>query len=256
MTDVSKTRQVAIHPITSAVREIVRIFDKLGFSVADGPEIETDYYNFEALNFPKDHPARDMQDTFWLPDGRVLRTQTSDVQIHFMEEHEPPIRIIAPGKVYRSEATDMKHEAQFYQFEGLVIDEKGKINLGHLKGIVEHFFKEFFGDNTEVRMRPGFFPFVEPALEFDVRLVGEGVPEKLQGKWIEVMGSGMVHRNVLSNAGLDPEKYQGFAFGTGIERLAMMRWMIDDIRNFHHGDMRFVHKFIAELEEADKIKDK
>jgi len=248
-----QNKSQAIHPITSAIREIVSIFEALGFSVASGPELETDYYNFEALNFPPDHPARDMQDTFWLPDGRVLRTQTSDIQIHFMEEHEPPIRIIAPGKVYRSEATDMKHEAQFHQFEGLVIDEKGKINLGHLKWTVEHFFKAFFGDTAEVRMRPGFFPFVEPALEFDVRVTGDSIPEKLRGKWIEIMGSGMVHPNVLRNAGIDPDKYQGYAFGTGIERLAMMRWMIDDIRLFHHGDLRFVNQFIAQLEEEGKI---
>jgi phenylalanyl-tRNA synthetase alpha chain len=251
-----QNKEQAIHPMTSAIREIVSIFDKLGFSVADGPEIETDYYNFEALNFPKDHPARDMQDTFWLPDGRVLRTQTSDIQIHFMEEHKPPIRVIAPGKVYRSEATDMKHEAQFYQFEGLAIDEKGKINLGHLQWTIRHFFDEFFGDGAEVRMRPSYFPFVEPAIEFDMRLTGEHIPKRLRGKWIEVLPGGMVHPNVLRNAGIDPEKYGGFAFAGGIERLAMMRWIIDDIRLFHHGDLRFVNQFIAGLEESGAIKDK
>ena len=233
-----------IHPITGAIREIVNIFSEMGFSVADGPELEDEWHNFDALNVPKNHPARDMQDTFWLSDGRVMRTHTSPVQIRWMEKNEPPIRIIAPGKVYRNEATDMTHEAQFYQFEGLVIDTD--ITLAHLKGVLETFFSKFFGGSVDVRFRPGYFPFVEPGVEVDMRLAGENVPKKLQGKWIEIMGAGMVHPNVLNAVGVNPNKYQGFAFGAGIERLAMLKWGIDDVRIFHTGDLRFVQQFKAE----------
>lgn len=233
----------AIHPLTSAIREIRAIFTEMGFSVADGPELEDAWHNFEALNVPKDHPARDMQDTFWLPDGRVMRTHTSPVQIRWMESHEPPIRAIVPGKVYRNEATDMTHEAQFYQIEGLVVDEN--TNLAHMKGALEVFFEKFFGGSVEVRLRPSFFPFTEPSVEVDMRLVGDGAPEKLRDKWIEIMGAGMVNPKVLNAAGIDSKRYQGFAFGGGIERLCMLKWGIDDARIFHTGDLRLVSQFRA-----------
>lgn len=227
--------------MTGAINEIRDIFAVMGFGVVDGPELEDEWHNFSALNVPQDHPARDMQDTFWLPDGRVMRTQTSNMQIRWMETHEPPIRIIVPGKVYRNEATDMTHEAQFYQLEGLVIDTN--ISLANLKGTLAEFFKHFFKGNVEVRFRPSFFPFVEPGVEVDMRLTGESVPEKLRGKWIEIMGAGMVHPNVLKNSGVDPKKYQGFAFGAGLERLCMLKWGIDDVRYFHNADIRFVSQF-------------
>jgi phenylalanyl-tRNA synthetase alpha chain len=236
--------QQSIHPITSAIREIVSIFNDMEFSVADGPEIEESWYNFDALNVPKDHPSRDMQDTFWLPDGRVMRTHTSPVQIRWMEEHEPPIRIIVPGKVYRNEATDMTHEAQFYQVEGLAVGPD--VTLAHLKGVLQEFFSKFFGGSVEIRFRPSFFPFTEPSVEVDMRVTGDSAPTKLRDKWIEIMGAGMVHPNVLSNAGIDPKRNQGFAFGGGIERLAMLKWGIDDVRLFHMGDLRFVSQFTTE----------
>lgn len=230
-----------IHPITATIREIGEIFGEMGFSIAEGPELEDAWHNFDALNVPKDHPARDMQDTFWLPDGMVMRTHTSPVQVRWMESHQPPIRIIVPGKVYRNEATDMTHEAQFYQVEGLVVDET--INLAHLKGTLAEFFGKFFGGSVEVRLRPSFFPFTEPSVEVDMRLTGEDVTEKLKNKWIEVMGAGMVNPKVLNAAGIDSRKYQGFAFGGGVERLAMLKWGIDDVRLFHNGDLRLVTQF-------------
>jgi len=240
-----------IHPITGAIREIVSIFSEMGFMVADGPELEDEWHNFDALNVPKNHPARDMQDTFWLPDapdtetgGRVMRTHTSPVQIRWMKTHTAPIRIIVPGKVYRNEATDMTHEAQFYQIEGLAIDET--VSLAQLKGTLGHFFSKFFGGDVEIRFRPSYFPFVEPGVEVDMRISGDGVSEKLRNKWIEIMGAGMVHPNVLNGVGINPKKYQGFAFGVGLERLAMLKWGIDDVRAFHTGDLRFIQQFRAE----------
>lgn len=238
-------RRKAVHPLTSAVRDIVTIFGKMGFSVASGPEREDEWHNFDALNVPKDHPARDMQDTFWLPDGKVMRTHTSSVQIRWMENNKPPIRIIAPGKVYRNEATDMTHEAQFYQIEALAVDTD--ITMADLKGTLQQFFKEFFGGNdVEVRFRPSFFPFTEPSVEVDMRLNGDAVPEKLRGKWIEAGGAGMVHPKVLMNAGINPNTYRGFAFGFGIERMCMLKWGIDDVRAFHNGDLRLVSQFVTE----------
>lgn len=241
MYDILLPMEQYIHPLTGAMREIVSIFDAMGFSVADGPERETDWYNFTALNFPKDHPARDMQDTLWVKDGSVMRTHTSPVQIRYMETHAPPIRIIVPGKVYRNEPTDMTHEAQFYQFEGLAVGPD--ITLAHLKGTLAQFFSAFFGGSVEVRLRPSFFPFTEPSVEVDMRLTGADAPAKLKDKWIEVMGAGMVHPKVLSNAGIDPKRNQGFAFGGGIERLCMLKWGIDDVRLFHTGDLRLVQQF-------------
>jgi phenylalanyl-tRNA synthetase alpha chain len=238
-----------IHPISSLVREASQIFGRMGFTLAEGPLLESEWYNFDSLNVPKDHPARDMQDTYFIKDkpGYVLRTQTSNVQVRYMEEqtkkgNPPPYRIIVPGAVFRNEATDMTHEAEFVQLEGLAVGEN--VSLAHLKGTLEHFYRDVFkGTEVEVRFRPSFFPFVEPAVEVDARLVGEGAPEKLRGKWIEMMGAGMVHPNVLKNAGVDPDRYQGFAFGMGLERLAMLRWGIDDIRLFRSADLRFVNQF-------------
>ncbi|MBU2104004.1 phenylalanine--tRNA ligase subunit alpha [Patescibacteria group bacterium] len=233
-----------LHPISVAIRDIASIFGRMGFSVAYGPELEEEHYNFNVLNIPADHPARDMQDTFWTKEDprRVPRTQTSPVQVRYIEQKiaegtEPPYRIIVPGKVFRNEATDATHEAQFYQNEGLVVG-KG-ITLAHLKGTLEQFFKEYLSEGAQVRFRPSFFPFTEPSVEVDVWFEAPGK----EGRWLEVMGAGMVHPSVLENAGLDPKEYQGFAFGGGIERLIMVKYGVDDIRGFHGGDIRFVYGF-------------
>lgn len=232
-----------LHPISLMIREINAIFGELGFVFAEGPEMEYVKYNFDMLNVPKDHPARDMQDTFYVEgkDDMLMRTQTSPVQVRYMESHQPPIRIIVPGKVFRNEATDATHEAQFYQLEGLMVDRN--VSVGHLKGVLEYFFKRFFGGEVEVRLRPSFFPFVEPGLEVDMRLTGADAPAKLKDRWIEIMGAGMVHPNVIRNAGIDPETYQGFAFGMGIDRLAVMKYGIPDIRLLYNGDLRVVNQF-------------
>lgn len=232
------------HPLTQMIAEINSIFAEIGFVFAEGPEAETEHYNFDQLNFPHDHPARDMQDTFFLCEAdttepMVLRTHTSPVQSRYMESHEPPIRVIVPGKVFRNEATDATHEAQFHQLEGLYVD-KG-VHMGHLKGTLEYFFSKFFSGETEVRFRPSFFPFVEPGVEVDMML--KGSDSKLANKWIEIMGAGMVHPNVLEAAGIDHKTYSGFAFGMGIDRLAVMKYSIDDIRNLYNGDLRFVNQF-------------
>ncbi len=238
-----------VHPITQLIAESTRIFAGMGFSVAEGPLLEDEWHNFDALNVPKDHPARDMQDTFFIKDeeGKVLRTHTSSVQIRFMEDQmkkgvQPPYRIIVPGKVFRNEATDMTHEAEFFQIEALAVGED--ISMAHLKGTLARFFKELFGGAAvEIRFRPSFFPFTEPSVEVDMRLVGEHVPEKLRDKWIEMGGAGMVHPNVLKNCGVDADKYRGFAFGFGLDRLAMLKWSIDDVRLMHSADLRFINQF-------------
>jgi phenylalanyl-tRNA synthetase alpha chain len=245
-----------IHPLSRIIRDINSVFAELGFVFADGPEMESTKYNFDMLNVPKDHPSRDMQDTFYVDRGDlldeeiVMRTHTSPVQVHYMERFmkergegttDFPIRVIVPGKVFRNEATDATHEAQFYQLEGLMVD-KG-VSVGHLKGTLEYFFAKMFGGNVEVRLRPSFFPFVEPGLEVDMRLTGDSAPPKLKDRWIEIMGAGMVHPNVLRGAGIDPDIYQGFAFGMGIDRLAVMRYGVDDVRLFYNGDLRVVSQF-------------
>ena len=232
-----------VHPLTSAIREIVDIFQKLDFTVATGPELETEHYNFDALNVAKNHPARDMQDTFWVDKEHVLRTHDTSVTARMLEKHEPPMRFISCGKAYRNEATDMTHEAQFFQVDAFAVGED--ITLAHLKGTLEHFFSEFLGGDVEVRFRPGFFPFVEPGVEVDMRLTGDSVPERLKGKWVEILGAGMLHPNVLTAGGIDTKKYRGWAFGGGIERLCMLKWGIDDVRIFHTGDLRFVQQFVA-----------
>lgn len=233
-----------LHPLTITTREIAAIFGRLGFSVASGPELEDDWHNFTALGVPEDHPARDMQDTFWIKGepGKVMRTHTSPTQIRYMEEQMkkgilPPYRIIVPGKAFRNEATDATHEAQFFQNEGLAVGKD--ITLAHLKGTLDAFFKEFLDENAQVRFRPSYFPFTEPSVEVDVWYEAEGK----EGRWLEVMGAGMVHPNVLKNAGVDADLYQGFAFGVGIERLAMIKYGIPDVRLFHNGDVRFVYGF-------------
>lgn len=234
------------HPLTQMVSEINSIFAEIGFVFAEGPEAETEVYNFDRLNVPKDHPARDMQDTFWfrnedVTEPMVLRTHTSPVQARYMESHKDnmPIRVIVPGKVFRNEATDATHEAQFMQLEGLYVD-KG-VHMGHLKGTIEYFFSKFFDGETEVRFRPSYFPFVEPGVEVDMML--KGSDSKLANKWIEVMGAGMVHPEVLRDSGVDPEVYSGFAFGMGIDRLAVMKYGINDVRDLYTGDLRFVNQF-------------
>ncbi len=232
-----------LHPLSQIIRDMVRIFGDMGFSFEEGPELESEYYNFDTLNVPKDHPSRDMQDTFFIKDrpGYVLRTHTSPVQIHSMEEYGAPLRVIVPGKVFRNEATDATHEAQFYQLEGLMVD-KG-VSMAHLKGTLQKFFEEFFKGSVEVRFRPSFFPFVEPGVEVDMRLTAPDAPDKLRGRWIEIMGAGMVHPNVLRAGKIDPNVYSGFAFGMGIDRLAMLYFGVDDVRHFYSGDLRFVNQF-------------
>lgn len=227
-----------IHPISNAIAEINAIFHDMGFTFAEGPLIEDEWYNFDALNVPRDHPARDMQDTFFVKGEKekVLRTHTSPVQVRYMEANEPPLRVIVPGRVFRNEATDATHEAQFYQLEGLAIDTD--ITLGHLKGTLEEFFSRYFGRDIKTRFRPGYFPFVEPGVEVDILYTstrGE--------KWLELLGAGMVHPNVLKAAKIDPDKYQGFAFGVGVERLLAVKYEIEDVRLFHQGDLRFVNQF-------------
>lgn len=231
-----------LHPLTLVQNKAIDIFSSMGFEVAEGPEVETEYYNFDALNIPKNHPARDMWDTFWLkPENsksearnpKLLRTHTSPVQIRYMEKHQPPFRIIAPGRTFRYEATDATHEAQFYQLEGLMIGKN--ITLANLKAVMEVFFQKFFDDkNIEVRLRPSYFPFVEPGVEVDM---------KFKGKWMEIAGAGMVHPKVLENMKIDSREWQGFAFGMGIDRLAMIKYKIDDIRLFYGSDLRFIKQF-------------
>jgi len=286
------------HPISILIDDIARIFTDMGFDIEDGPELETEYYNFDALNVPKDHPSRDMQDTFWIKpsptdtERRLLRTHTSPVQIRYMETKmkagiEPPYAIVVPGKVFRNEATDATHEAQFFQVEGLLVGKD--VTLGMLKGVLGKFFSELFGGETAVRFRTSFFPFVEPGVEVDMQcfrcrgeahfdIMPEGkLRERVKAKiekdikktnrdlciettlgqgtiytpcsvcrgsgWIEIMGAGMVHPKVLEAAGVDPKKHKGFAFGGGIDRIAMLKWGIDDVRLLYNGDLRVVNQF-------------
>ena len=232
-----------IHPIIQVRREICAIFASFGFSVVEGPEIELDYYNFEALNIPQDHPARDMQDTFYIEENIVLRTHTSPVQIRIMEKMKPPVRILSPGRVYRPDS-DISHTPMFHQIEGLLVD-KG-VSFGDLKGILTAFLKKVFGDKTTLRFRPSFFPFTEPSAEVDIRCVmcsGRGCRVCKQSGWLEILGSGMVDPAVFQNVGYDPEVYTGFAFGLGLERIAMLKYGISDIRLFFENDIRFLRQF-------------
>lgn len=227
-----------MHPLTQVQLEIARIFAKMGFEVADSPEIETEFNNFDALRVAKDHPSRDMQDTFWLHEydaegNRLLpRTHTSGIQIRFPKKFAPPFKLISPGKVFRNEATDATHEAEFFQVEGMMVAKK--VSMADLKGTLEFFVKEFFGPETKIRFRPSYFPFTEPGVEVDVRW---------KDKWLEVLGGGLTHKDVLRAGGLDPEEWQGFAFGMGLDRMVMLKYGIDDIRVMYNGDLRLVNQF-------------
>ena len=232
------------HPLSKVLDEVGEIFLGMGFSIVEGPEVELDYYNFEALNIPKNHPARDTQDTFYITENVLLRTQTSPVQVRTMEKQKPPIRVIAPGRVYRSDAVDATHSPLFHQIEGLVVD-KG-VTMADLKGTLEMFTKRLYGEDSVVRFRPHHFPFTEPSAEMDVQCFschGEGCRLCKGEGWIELLGCGMVHPKVLSNCGIDPEEYSGFAFGIGLERLVMRRYNIDDLRLFYENDLRFLDQF-------------
>ena len=231
----------SLHPLTQVIMDVTKIFERLGFSVVDGPEVETERNNFEALNIPLNHPARDGFDTFYLNDVRahghaphLLRSQTSTVQIRIMEKAKPPLKIIAPGKVYRPDATDATHSFMFHQIEGLMVDEK--VSFADLKGTLLSFAKQFFGPKTKLRFRPHFFPFTEPSAEVDIFW-------ETRGDWLEILGAGMVHPNVLSAVKIDPKKYTGFAFGMGVERIAMLKYGVEDIRQFFENDVRFLRQF-------------
>jgi len=233
-----------LHPLTQVLREIEEVFVSMGFQVAQGPEVEMDYYNFEALNIPPHHPARDMQDTFYLAGGLLLRTHTSPVQIRVMEKFRPPVRIIAPGKVYRRDA-DVSHTPMFHQVEGLLVDEV--TTFADLKGVLEEFALRVFGPRTFVRFRPSYFPFTEPSAEMDIGCVicgGKGCRVCKGSGWLEILGCGMVDPAVFSFVGYDPQRYRGFAFGLGVERITMLKYGIDDIRLFYENDLRFLRQFL------------
>ena len=232
------------HPLTQVMEEIKSIFLRLGFSIAYGPEIDTDFYNFEALNIPKHHPARDMQDTFYISDNVLLRTHTSDTQIHFMENHEPPVRIIAPGRVYRNEDVSVRSYCLFHQIEGLYVD--AGVTFAELKGTLDYFARELFGQNVKTRFRPSYFPFTEPSAEMDVSCIfckTKGCSICKKTGWLEILGCGMVDPEVYKSVNYDPEKWTGFAFGMGIERMAMLKYGVQDIRLFYSGDIRFLRQF-------------
>jgi len=254
-----------LHPLTLVQREVAEIFQSMGFEIAQGPEMETEWYNFDALNMPKDHPVREMQDTFWLrqnvsnlksqisnlksakeekSERLLMRTQTSAVQVRYMEKHTPPLRIIAPGRIFRNEATDATHEAQFYQVEGLMVDKN--ISAANFKAIIEEFLEKFFQTDVDIRLRPSFFPFTEPSFEIDARRKPRTRASSVQGSggdWMELMGAGMVNQNVFVAAGYPRNKYQGFAFGVGVDRLAMVKYQIKEIRYFYQNDLRFLKQF-------------
>ncbi|MCC4635146.1 phenylalanine--tRNA ligase subunit alpha [Xanthomonas dyei] len=231
-----RSERGGLHPVTRTLERIVEIFARLGYELSDGPEIEDDWHNFEALNFPPHHPARAMHDTFYFGDGRLLRTHTSGVQVRYMDAHKPPLRMIAAGKVYRSDS-DQTHSPMFHQVEGLLVDEHS--NFADLKGTLSEFVRAFFERDFEMRFRPSYFPFVEPGAEVDIAW------QQPDGstRWLEVLGCGMVHPNVLRSVGIDPERYTGFAFGLGVERFAMLRYGVNDLRAFFENDVRFLRQF-------------
>ena len=233
-----------LHPLNTVLDDMIDIFQSMGFDVVDGPEVETDHYNFECLNVPADHPARDMQDTFYLAENLLLRTQTSAAQIRTMETRKPPIRVICPGRVFRADEVDATHSPVFHQIEGLVVD-KG-VTMCDLKGVLEQFAHEIYGSDTKVKFRPSFFPFTEPSVEVDVTCSecgGKGCRVCKGSGWIEILGAGMVHPNVLRSCGIDPEEYSGFAFGIGLDRLTTTRYKISDIRLLFENDKRFLDQF-------------
>jgi phenylalanyl-tRNA synthetase alpha chain len=234
-----------MHPVSRTIWEVTQVFAKMGFHIVEGPEVETDYYNFQALNMPEDHPARDMQDTFWVSPGEILlRTQTSPMQIRVMQEMRPPVRVVVPGKVYRNEAIDASHEAMFHQIEGLLIDEY--CTMADLKGSLERAARVLFGESRRVRFRGSYFPFTEPSAEMDIDCPicnGKGCRTCKYTGWVEMLGSGMVHPRVLREVGYDPSKYRGFAFGMGVERIAILKYSISEIRLFSGNDLRFLRQF-------------
>lgn len=235
-----------LHPITLVRREVEEIFKSMGFLTVEGPELETDYYNFDALNIPPEHPARDIWDTFWIKNikGKLLRTHTSPMQARFMEKHKPPFKIIVPGRCFRHEATDASHETTFYQIEGLMVGKD--VTLANLKNVFDQLVLGLFGKKTKTRLRPGYFPFVEPGFELDVTCIvcgGKGCSVCKKTGWVEIIPCGMVHPNVFKAAGYNPKVWQGFAFGMGLDRVTMMKYGIDDIRLFHSGDLRFLNQF-------------
>jgi phenylalanyl-tRNA synthetase alpha chain len=237
-------RRGHLHPITQIQRELEELFVSLGFAVLDGPEVETEYHNFDALNIPSDHPARDMQDTFWLEGGNLLRTHTSAVQVRGMEKLGPPLRMIAPGRAFRNESVDASHEHTFYQLEGMMVDRE--VSVAHLIYFMKTLLTSVFGREVTVRLRPGYFPFVEPGFELDIQCLicgGPGCPVCKQSGWVELLPCGLVNPNVLRMSGIDPEEWNGFAFGLGLTRLVMMRYGIDDIRQLQGGDLRFLEQF-------------
>ncbi len=237
-------RPGSLHPVTQVQMEIEDLFTSMGFAVLGGPEVETEFRNFDALNIPGDHPARDMQDTFWLQDGNLLRTHTSPVQVRGMERLGPPLRMIAPGRVFRNEEVDASHEHTFYQLEGMMIDRE--VSVAHLIYFMKTLLSQIFHRDVRVRLRPGYFPFVEPGFELDIQCLicgGAGCPVCKQGGWVELLPCGLVNPNVLRMSGIDPEQWNGFAFGLGLTRLAMMRYAIDDIRHLNGGDLRFLRQF-------------
>ena len=231
-----KEKYGSVHPISTLMQEIVSIFQEFGYEIVSGPELETAYYNFEALNIPKGHPAQEMWDTFWIKgqEEKLLRTHTSPVQVRYMEKHKPPIKIVVPGKVFRNEATDATHEVQFHQVEGLCVTKN--TTLAQMKGMLDVLLRKLFGSNVQIRYRPSFFPFTEPSLEVDMKREGDE-------KWLEILGCGMVHRQVLAQVGIDGKKYRGFAFGMGVDRVAMLRHGFDDIRMLYKGDLQLVTQF-------------
>ncbi len=237
-------RPGSLHPVTQVQMEIEDLFTSLGFAVLDGPEVETEYHNFDALNIPATHPARDMQDTFWLTDGNLLRTHTSPVQVRGMERLGPPLRMIAPGRVFRNEEVDASHEHTFYQVEGMMVDRN--VSVAHMLYFMKTLLSAIFRREVTIRLRPGYFPFVEPGFELDIQCLicgGPGCAVCKQSGWVELMPCGLVHPNVLHMSGIDPDEWGGFAFGLGLTRLAMMRYAIDDIRLFESGDLRFLRQF-------------
>ncbi len=232
------------HPLTKVLDEIRSIFREMGFDIAEGPDVETDYYNFLALNFPPDHPARDAQDTFYVSNELLLRTHTSPIQVRIMEKNKPPFKFIAPGRVYRHEAIDATHHHIFHQVEGFLVDEG--VHFGHLKGTLDVFIKKFFGSQVKTRFRPSFFPFTEPSAEMDISCIfceGKGCRICKQSGWVELLGCGMIDPAVFQNCGIDAEKWTGFAFGMGVERIALFKYDIDDIRLFYQNDLRFLNQF-------------
>jgi phenylalanyl-tRNA synthetase alpha chain len=240
----SGTRPGSLHPLTQIQKELEDLFTSLGFAVVDGPEVETEWHNFDALNIPPTHPARDAQDTFWLTDHHLLRTHTSPVQVRAMEKFGAPLRIIAPGRVFRNEEVDASHEHTFYQLEGMMVDRD--VSIGHMLYFMKSLLAAIFHRDVTVRLRPGFFPFVEPGFELDIQCLicgGSGCPVCKQSGWVELLPCGLVHPNVLKAGGIDPEQWNGFAFGLGLTRLVMMRYAIDDIRLLCSGDLRFLRQF-------------